>query len=174
MELAVNIAIIFSAILFVAFTFVVAFGAPFLPTLKARVPEAIEMSGLKPGDTLLELGSGDGRVLNAAARAGIYGVGYELNPLLVLYSKVVCFKYRKNIKIIWGDYWRKTWPKADAVFVFLLQPYMEKLDTKITQNYPEGIKLVSFAFTVPSKKPAKEKNGLYLYSYKKQLKKTGQ
>lgn len=174
MELAVDIAIVFSAVLFVAFTFVVAFGAPFLPTLKKRVPDAIELSGLKKGDTLLELGSGDGRVLIEAAKKGIRGVGYELNPLLVLYSKALCFKHRKFITIIWGNYWTKQWPKADAIFVFLLQPYMEKLDTKIAQEYPYGIHLVSFAFTIPSKKPKREANGLYLYDYKKQLKKNSQ
>lgn len=171
MELVWNITLISCAVLFVAFTFVVAFGAPFLPTLKDRVPEAIELANLKPGQTLLELGSGDGRVLVAAAKSGINSVGYELNPLLVMYSKIRTVKYRKKIKIIWGNYWKKQWPKADGIFVFLLQPYMQKLDTKIIQNYPEGVKLVSFAFTVPNKKPSKEIKGMYLYLYKKQLKK---
>jgi hypothetical protein len=171
LDLAWNLTLIICAVFFIAFTFVVAFGAPFLPTLKARVPEAIALSGLKSGQTLIELGSGDGRVLVAAAKKGIKSVGYELNPLLVIYSKIVTFKHRKMIKIIWGNYWKKQWPAADAIFVFLLQPYMQKLDTKIIQNYPEGIRLVSFAFTIPDKKPSKENNGLYLYAYNKQLKK---
>lgn len=171
MELAWNIALICSALLFVLFTFVVLFGAPFLPTLKKRVPDALELIDLKRGQTLIELGSGDGRILQAAADRGIYAVGYELNPLLVLYSKILTFKDRKYVKIIWGDYWRKQLPPADGIFVFLLQPYMQKLDTKVNQNYPDGIKLVSFAFTVPSKKPTKEINGLYLYRYGKKLKK---
>lgn len=171
MELAWNLTLILCATLFVAFTFVIAFGAPYLPTLKDRVPEAIELANLKPGQTLLELGSGDGRVLIAAAKKGIKSVGYELNPLLVVYSKVKTIKYRKNIKIIWGNYWKKQWPKADGIFVFLLQPYMEKLDKRIVQDFPKGIKLVSFAFTIPDKKPTKENNGMYLYTYVKQLKK---
>lgn len=172
MELAWDITLIVCVVLFVAFTFVVAFGAPFLPTLKARVPDAIKLADLKPGQTLLELGSGDGRVLIAAAQQGINAVGYELNPLLVVYSKLLTLKYRKKVKIIWGNYWAKQWPEADAIFVFLLQPYMQKLDTKIIQNYPKGIKLISFAFTIPAKKPTKEKEGMYLYTYAKQLKKT--
>ena len=174
LEFIWNLTLILCAVFFVAFTFVVAFGAPFLPTLKARVPEAITLSGLKSGQTLIELGSGDGRVLYAAAEKGIYAIGYELNPLLVIYSKIRTFKHRKKIKIIWGNFWNKQWPPADAIFVFLLQPYMQKLDTKIIQNYPEGIKLVSFAFTIPDKKPTRTKQGLYLYSYNKQLKKQRQ
>lgn len=166
MELAWNITLILCGIVFFAFTFVVAFGAPFLPILSKRIPDAIELANLKNNQTLIELGSGDGRMLIAVAKKGINAVGYELNPLLVLYSKIITWRYRKYIKIIWGNYWNKQWPKADAIFVFLLQPYMQKLDTKIIQNYPKGIKLVSFAFTLPNKKPTKIKNGMYLYKYK--------
>lgn len=174
MEVAWNIALVVSFLLFAAFTFVIAFGAPFLPTLSKRVPDALKLINLKKGQTLIELGSGDGRILKAAAEQGLNAVGYELNPLLVIYSKILTFRYRKQVKIIWGNFWNKQWPEADGIFVFLLQPYMEKLDTKIVQNYPKGIRLVSFAFTIPSKKPSKEDNGLYLYTYAKQLKKVDQ
>lgn len=166
LETAWNVALITCAIIFVAFTFVVIFGAPFLPTLKKRVPEALELIGLKKGQTLLELGSGDGRVLVEAAKLGINSVGFELNPLLVVYSKMASFRYRKHVKIIWGNYWNKEWPKADGIFVFLLQPYMDKLDKKIS-NQKKSIKLVSFAFKIPGKKIVKEKNGLYLYQYRR-------
>jgi len=165
MELAWNIALVFSAVIFVAFSFVVAFGAPFLPTLNPKVKGALKLIDLKPGQTLLELGSGDGRVLKAAAQQGLKAVGYELNPLLVIYSKILNFKYRQQVKIHWGNYWRKDWPPADGIFVFLLQPYMEKLDQKIVDQYAGGIKLVSFVFTIDSRKPAKTKEGLYLYKY---------
>lgn len=170
MELAWSLTLIFCAIIFVAFTFVVAFGAPFLPTLKSRVPEAIDLASLKPGQTLLELGSGDGRVLRQAAKSRIHAIGYELNPLLVIYSKVRLFRYRKYVDIRWGNFWKGKWPEVDAIFVFLLQPYMEKLDKKITQEYQDGVRLVSFAFTVPGKKPSRSINGMYLYIYNKQLK----
>jgi len=167
MQLAWNIALIFCAILFIAFTFVIAFGAPFLPTLKARVPEALDLAGLKAGDTLLELGSGDGRVLLAAAKRGINSVGYELNPLLVLYSWLLTLRYRNRVKIVWGNYWNRQWPPSQGIFVFLLQPYMEKLDKKLVQQYEYSGMVVSFAFTIPGKKPIREKNGLYLYKYSK-------
>lgn len=170
-----TILVILTPIVFVLFTFVIGFGAPFLPTLKARVPEALDLINLKEGQTLLELGSGDGRVLKEAASRGLYAVGYELNPLLVLYSKIVTFPQRKRVKVIWGNYWRPKWPPADGIFVFLLQPYMEKLNTKIEQQYKNhSVKVVSFAFTINSKKPVKENNGLYLYRYNQKLKKARQ
>lgn len=168
MELAWIIALIFCAVLFVAFTFVVAFGAPFLPTLKQKVPLALELIDLKPGQTLLELGSGDGRVLKAAAESGLKAVGYELNPLLVIYSRIKLWHYRDQVRVVWGNYWKKPWPPADGIFVFLLQPYMAKLDKTIQAQVTKTkkpIRLVSFAFTIPNKKANKKRQGLYLYKY---------
>ncbi len=150
---------------FVLFTFVVVFGAPYLPTLKKNVKPAIKLIDLKPGQTLLELGSGDGRVLIAAAEAGLNVIGYELNPILFVYSWIKTRKYRKQIKVILGNYWNKKWPEADGIFVFLLNRYMEKLNTKIIQDYDKPIKLVSFAFKIPTRVEDKETRGLFLYKY---------
>lgn len=164
-HLAWQIALIFCAVIFVCFVFVITVGAPFLPTLKPQVDKALKLIDLKPGQTLLELGSGDGRVLIAAAKEGIYSVGYELNPLLVIYSWLRTWRYRKYIKIVWGNYWRKSWPQADGIFVFLLQPYMSKLNDKITKDCNKPVKLVSFVFTIPTKKPTKKLGGLVMYRY---------
>lgn len=147
------------------FCFVILFGAPFLPTLKAEVPKALDLIDLKPGQTLLELGSGDGRVLRAAAERGITAIGYELNPVLVAYSWLRTRRYRGKVRVVWGNYWRKTLPPADGIFVFLLQPYMTKLDNKITQECRKPVKLVSFAFYIPDKKPVKRTKGLFRYDY---------
>lgn len=148
------------------FGFVVFFGAPYLPTLKGQTEYALEMLDLKPGQTLLELGSGDGTVIKAAAERGLKVVAIELNPALVLVSYIRTFKYRKQVRIIWGNFWLKAWPEADGIFVFLLDKYMEKLDKKIIQTYEgKNIKLASHAFKVPGRKIAKEKGGIYLYSY---------
>lgn len=152
--------------LILIFGLVVFVGAPYLPTLTPNVKDAIKLTGLKKGQTLLELGSGDGRVLLAAAKQGIHSVGYELNPLLVLWSRFITWRYRKLVVVKWGNYWLANWPKTDAIYVFLLQKYMKKLDNKIVQTYPgQNIKLVSLAFTIPDKKPSEQQAGLYLYDY---------
>ena len=156
-----------SIALVLLFSLVILVGAPFLPTLKNHVEPALDMLNLKPGQTLLELGSGDGRILIAAAKRGINSFGYELNPLLVVYSWLITRKYRKHVHIIWGNYWVKPWPRADGVFVFLLQPYMQKLDKKIIQYKHKPVKLVSFAFDIKSRKAAANKQGMYLYVYTK-------
>lgn len=147
------------------FCFVVAFGAPYVPTLNPRIEDALDLLDLKPGQVLLELGCGDGRVLRAAAKRGVHGVGYELNPLLVLYAKLTMWRYRSIVSVKWANYWHVQWPQADGVYVFLLDRYMKKLDTKIVQWQQRPVRLVSFAFTVPLRRPVRERQGLFVYQY---------
>jgi SAM-dependent methyltransferase len=138
-------------------------GAPYVPTLDAQARTALELLELKPGQTVLELGSGDGKVLVLAAQSGLSAVGIELNPFLVLISKYRTRHYRKQVRVLWGDFWRTTWPECDGVFVFLLDSFMPKLDERMKRiNRP----LVSFAFKIPNRQPDVEKNGVFLYTYK--------
>ncbi len=155
---------LFAAILVLALAFggVLLRGAPYVPTLDAQAKAALELLDLKPGQTLLELGSGDGKVLVVAVRAGLNVVGIELNPFLVAVSWLRTRRYRKQVRIIWGDFWRVRWPECDGVFVFLLNPFMTKLDGRMqTVKRP----LASFAFKISGRKPAAEKSGVYLYRY---------
>lgn len=166
MELFWPIAWTIAILIFLLFSFVVLFGAPFLPTLTPQVKQALDMIDLKPGQTLLELGSGDGKVMIAAAERGIRVIGYELNPLLVVYSWLRTRKYGSLVTVKMANFWRVRLPEADGIFVFLLQPYMTKLDKKIMQEYSKPVKLVSFAFHIPDKKPTKEiTNSMFLYQY---------
>lgn len=155
---------LFAAI--IVFGAVILRGAPYLPTMRRDVEHALDLIDLKPGQTLLELGSGDGIVAKAAAERGLNVVGYELNPLLVLASRIRCRKY-ENVEIIWGDYWRKTWPPSDGMYVFLLDNFMTKLNEKV-EDYRQGkpYKLVSHSFQIKEKKHAKSHRTFYLYLYK--------
>jgi hypothetical protein len=153
-------------VVFICFSLVVFFGAPYLPTLGRQIPKALELVDLQPGETLLELGCGDGVVLVAAAKRGWQVVGYELNPLLALVSWLRTRRYRKQVKVCWGNFWTAKWPKADGIFVFLLPKYMTKLDKKVMQSASGPVKLVSFAFTIPGKQTTKERGSVYLYEYK--------
>lgn len=154
-------------IILLCFSVVILFGAPYLPTLGKQQQQALDMLGLKPGQSLLELGSGDGRMLLAAARRGIHATGYELNPILVVISYIVTWRYRKLITIKWGNIWQSVWPQTDGIYVFLLEKFMKKLDKNITQLYKgNNVKVVSYTFKIPDKTPAKIVDALYLYEYK--------
>jgi SAM-dependent methyltransferase len=152
-------------LLILAYGFVLLFGAPYFPSLKPHVKAALELLDLKPGQVVYDLGCGDGRFLRAAARAGFKAVGYELNPFMFLFTWITTRKYGRRIKVRFGNFWRADISKADAVFVFLLDKYMPKLDAKLKQEGKAGLKLASHTFKVPRKKPAAVKYGVYLYKY---------
>lgn len=148
------------------FAFVLVRGAPYLPTLSPQVQAALDLVDLKKGQTLLELGCGDGKVLIAAADRGLKAIGYELNPILALVAWLRTRRYKGRVRVVCGDFWRAKWPPADGIFVFLLNPYMAKLHMAITDYPHKPVKLVSFAFKLPKKTPKKVQDGVYLYLYK--------
>jgi len=157
--------LILLAALVAAFGGVLLFGAPYLPTMRPQVKAALDLADLKPGQHLLELGCGDGRVLVAAAKRGLQVTGFELNPWLAGLAWLRTRRYRRQVRVVWGNLWRRDWPPAEAVFTFLLPKYMPKLDAQIRAYRHKPLKLVSFAFQVPNKKPRAQKDGVYLYHY---------
>lgn len=160
--------VLVTMLIVLSFGFVVFVGPPYLPTLSKQKATALDLLGLKEGETLLELGSGDGRVMLAAAERGLKVIGIELNPLLVVISLFVTRRYRKQVRVIWGTYWGKPWPRADGIFTFMLPKYMRRLDERIHKWLPpeKTVKLASFAFAIPGKEPIGKRDGVYLYEYK--------
>lgn len=168
----VVLALILSSLLFIfvvfiiySFTVGVVFGAPYLPTLQSQRRTALELLDLEPGRTLYDLGCGDGRMLRSAAERGLNAVGYELSPILVLVARIVNFRYRKQVRVIMGDYWRADWSQADGIFVFLLDKYMDKFDHKVAA-LGKPIKVASYTFQIPDKKPVAKRNAVFLYEYR--------
>jgi SAM-dependent methyltransferase len=149
------------------FGFVIFFGPPYMPTMHKQIAIALDLLNLRPGQTLLELGVGDGRVALAAAQRGLKVVGIELNPLLAIIARLRTWKYRKQVRIVWGNYWRTPWPlEADGIFTFMLQRQMSLLDRRIEAWHVKPVRLASFAFYIPAKKPAAQKAGVFVYDYK--------
>src|SRR5690606_23908172 len=57
--------------------------APFVPTVEEDVELMLEVGDVGPGDYVIDLGSGDGRIVIEAAKRGARGHGVELEPELV-------------------------------------------------------------------------------------------
>lgn len=153
-------------ILLLSFGLVVLIGAPYVPTLRKQQEEALDLMKLKKGQTVLDLGCGDGRFLLAAAKRDINAVGIEVNPFLVIVAYFVTFKYRKLVTVKWGNMWRGDWPATDGIYVFLHTRFMSRLHNKITQSYKgKKVIVVSYAFEITDVKPVKSKDGLFMYKY---------
>lgn len=154
-----------AVLLIIAYTFVLLFGAPWFPSLKPHIKAALDLLDLKPGQTVYDLGCGDGRFLVAAAERGLKAVGYELNPFMFIFAWLNTRKYKKQIKVKFGNFWKADLSDADAVFIFLLTKYMKQFDELIKEKAPRGIKVASHAFKIPGKKPVAKEYGIYLYKY---------
>jgi len=161
-----SIILVVAIILIAAFGFVVAFGAPYLPTLKRQRQTALDMLDLKPGQTLFDLGCGDGCMLKAAAERGLKVVGFEINPILALVAWLRTRRCRGRVKVVWGNFWKAQIQEADGVFVFLIDHYMARLDGLLkTQFSAKPVKVASFAFPIPNRQPADKRGAIFLYRY---------
>lgn len=149
-----------------AYGIVLLFGAPYLPTMKKDRQAALDLLNLKPGQVLIDLGSGDGSLLVSAAQRGLKAVGYEINPFLWLYSWLRTRRYGHNVKVKLRSFWRADLAGADGVFVFLITHHMGNLDKLISRKgSKKSLRVVSHAFTIPGRKPTKKSGALFLYIY---------
>lgn len=144
-------------------------GAPYVPILRRDYESVLDLAGLQPGQTIIDLGSGDGRFLRAAARRGYHAIGYEINPFLYLISLIVTWRYRRLVRIHLADFWRTPLSPADAIYVFLIDRLMPKLDQKLTKELSLPTPLISFVFAIPDRKPAAQTHNAYRYDYPGQL-----
>jgi SAM-dependent methyltransferase len=140
-------------------------GAPYVPIHRRDTKPLLDLSGLKPGQTLVDLGSGDGQLLRAAAKRGIRGLGYEINPFMVFISRLVTWRYRRLVTIRLANLWSLKLPPADAIYVFLMPKFMPRLHRKLDAEITRPTHVISYVFEIPQAHPiAKGANALmYLY-----------
>lgn len=160
----------FAGFVGVSFLLIVFRGAPFVPTRRQDITKLFNAYSFKKHDLLVDLGSGDGRVLTAAATRGIRSVGYELNPFLVIYSRLKIARYGELTSVRLEDFWLSKLPnETTVVFVFLATPFMKKLDRKLTseaKRLGQDITLISYGMKLADKKAVSERNGFITYRYK--------
>jgi cyclopropane fatty-acyl-phospholipid synthase-like methyltransferase len=139
-------------------------GAPYVPALKKSQVAVFKLLDLKPGQTFVDLGSGDGKMLRFAAKNGLKAIGYEINPVLWFVSVVLCFRYRKNITIHLANLWHVSLPKCHGIGVFMIAKYMPRLEKKLEEE-GRGVKVATIAFEMPNKKIVQQKDGVFLYKF---------
>jgi len=126
----------FAVVIFLlAFGCIVFFGAPYVPAKLPAVRAALDnLYTLQSSDLLLDLGSGDGRVIREAARRGARAVGFELNPILVAIGKIVC-RRQPNATNTVANIWTKAFPdQTTIVYVFCVSRDTKRLVDKIQKE----------------------------------------
>lgn len=152
-----------------AFGFVAFFGAPYVPTRKKQVDQAFdELYPLSKKDVLVDVGSGDGKLLRAASARGAKAIGYELNPLLVALTRALS-KKDKNVKVYCKNFWRQTLPSEVTVVYAFLESRdigkMEKYLQKQMKNREKPLYFISYGFQLPNTQPVKQVKALFLYKF---------
>ena len=101
-----EVVIVCALILFLIFGLTAFIGAPYVPTRHTDIHRLLtDELKLTNDDIVLDVGSGDGAVLQEVARTGAQAIGYEINPFLVLVSRWRLRKYAKNVRIKWTNAW---------------------------------------------------------------------
>jgi SAM-dependent methyltransferase len=140
-------------------------GAPYVPILKRQSDAFFVLADMSPGQTLVDLGSGDGRLLRAAATRNIHGIGYEINPIMVLVSRIVCWRYRRQVKLHLANLWQVTLPNADVIYVFLMPKHMEKLRELLDRQINRPTKVITYAFEIPGLIPIAHNTNTFVYQF---------
>lgn len=140
------------AIVAVSFWYSLKKGAPWWPTPTRRIRKLLTAAGLKPGETVIDAGCGDGRVLLLAAREfGARGIGIEVHPVLVWIGRlrIACARLSSQVVIQRADLFSVDLRAADVLFLFLLQETNLGLQEKLRRELRPGTRVVSYAFTLP-------------------------
>ena len=153
----------------VVFGFVVFRGAPYVPSRKRELVDAFDkLYPLGSKDTLVDIGSGDGIVLREAARRGARAIGYELNPVLVLISRLASHG-NDLIKTQLADFWLVQLPAdTTVVYAFGESRDIAKMAKKVEAEavrLGRNLHFISYGFAVPGTAPVKKVGAYYLYQF---------
>lgn len=135
---------------------------PYVPATDAQVRNVLSVLCRRTRrSALVDLGSGDGRIVFEAARQGFAPcVGVELNPWLVAYSKIraLASDLASKPRFQRADLWKFSLVPFDNVVVFGVEEMMAPLERKLLHELKPGSWVVACRFPLPTLK-ADESHG---------------
>lgn len=140
-------------------------GAFYVPTKRKYIPRIMALLGPRPGEKVVDLGSGDGRLLIALAEAGAEAHGFEHNPLLAMRSRQLFRKRGCGNKAVvhCENFWNADLSSFDGVVIYGIPYIMGRLEKKLRAELRPGARVVSHAFQFPNWELSLKEKGVYLY-----------
>jgi len=144
------------------------FGSPWHPISRKDLKRALDFCEAQAGERLVDLGSGDGRVLIAAAKQyGLLATGIEIDPLKVWLSS---FRVRRagvqdRVNIVQADLFDTDYGEADILFVYLTHQAIDKLFPKILEQLKPTAKILCYRFCIRGMTPDKVNADKTLFLY---------
>lgn len=142
-------------------------GAVYYPSTNNSVKDMLKISKLTPEDTLIDLGSGDGRILIAAARLGARAIGYEINPFLVIRSRrlIKQLKLDKFASVKWKSFWKADFNEATIITVYLFPHLMKRLQTQFRKKLRHPLRVICNDYPFPNLTPTLISKKIYLFNF---------
>ena len=128
---------------------------PYLPSTSVAVDEMLRLANVAPGDLVVDLGSGDGRMVIAAARDyGARGLGIEIDAKLVAASRDNARKAGVADRVAFrqGDVLAADYREATVVTLYLLPNLVDRLKPRLLELAP-GTRIVAHDYGFSDWKP---------------------
>jgi SAM-dependent methyltransferase len=121
-----------------------------VPTSEALVEKMLDMAKVTSDDFVMDLGSGDGRMVIAAAKRGARALGVEFNPEMVALARRLAAEAGVGDKatFVQGDMFEADLSKATVLALFLLPSNLGRLEPKFRALAP-GTRIVVNTFGIP-------------------------
>ena len=132
---------------------------PYVPSPNPVVDGMLKLAGVSSGDTVYDLGCGDGRIVIAAARTyGAKGVGVDINPERIeeARSNAKSAKVEDKVRFEENDLFNANIANATVVTLYLLPDVNLRLKAKLLKELKPGTRIVSHSFDMGDWKPEKE------------------
>lgn len=134
---------------------------PYVPATQKQITNVLKLCkqhGRGRRTTLVDLGSGDGRIAFAAAKNGYQATGYELNIWLVIYSKLYArfSGLGKMTSFKRRDLWKVDLRDFDNIVIFGVADMMDDLSLKLENEMKENTRVVACRFEVKRWTPVEE------------------
>lgn len=132
-----------------------ALDVPFVPTPPEVVDRMLDMAAVRPDDFVIDLGSGDGRIVIAAARRGARALGIDIDPERVLEAQGNAIRARVQDKVRFQcqDLFATRIGDATVVTMYLLTKVNLDLRPRILEELKPGTRVVSHSFDMGGWKP---------------------
>ena len=153
-------------LLFFFSSFFAFYWAPYVPSNNSKLKTMLEISKIKKGERVYDLGAGDGKIIDGAAKLGAKATGFEISIPLVLYYYFKRMVGISKAEMLWGNFFKKNISDADVVFCYLFPHTMNKFHKTIYKQLKPGTRVISNAFEITSLVPVKKMNEVYLYIVK--------
>jgi ribosomal protein L11 methylase PrmA len=130
---------------------------PFVPTPDAVVARMLTLAKVGPKDVVYDLGSGDGRIVIAAARQhGARGVGIDIDPERVKEARLNARQagVAHRVEFREGDLFKADIGEASVVTLYLLPRINLELRPKLLRELRPGTRIVSHGFDMGDWQPA--------------------